>query len=154
MSKFTDIRDYVRDRISTIADIGQVHDYERYASLANEMQALYTVAIGSGKQLRGWYVRRRSRQQAKVNMQFLVDTTWEIRGIMALNDAAASEKVMQDQIELMVHLFNADPNLGGKVNSMKDGESYGLQLTDFGPVSFAGVTCHMAVIRFKTQHYE
>jgi hypothetical protein len=78
---------------------------------------------------------------------------WALRGYMALDDSAASEKTFDDLVEALIAAFRADDSLGGVVDSCIIGDIAGLQLDEAGPVMLAGVLCHGARLTLRTRWY-
>lgn len=141
--------------LEAIPDIGAVHDRERYANQHGSLRALYVVQTDTGEQLRGWYVRRLAfRVERNGNAGRRVFTTWQIRGFMALQDEAASELAFDDLIDSVRRAFEADPTLGGAVQSTLYEREIGAQLSASGPVMFAGVLCHAADLTLTTETLE
>jgi hypothetical protein len=141
--------------LQAVPGIGAVHDRERYASQAATLRALYVVQTETGEQLHGWYVRRLAfrveRNGAGMRRVF---TTWQLRGFMALQDEAGSELAFDAVIDAVRAAFDADPTIGGAVQSTLFEREVGAQLTASGPVMFAGVLCHAADMTLTTETLE
>src|SRR5690606_17536650 len=131
------------------ANIGVVQIHERYATQLSELKTLYQAVPGGP--LAGWFITRRSTREIGINIPAYLEVVgWELRGFMALNDAAASELVFDDVIEGIRDAIRADLTLGGtvlKCGLLQANAERGVQLDDAGPVMFAGVLCHGARIR-------
>jgi hypothetical protein len=155
MPTVTEIRAAIAAKMNTVADIGRVHDYERWAKRDKDFQDLFL----SAGQIRGWIVRRTATRETSPGIgRFVVTHRWQIRGYMALDDSAASEKTFDALVEALRDAFRSDETLGGLVAStvLPDGEGgeAGLQLEDHGPVMFANVLCHGARLRLATVHFQ
>lgn len=157
MSTLAEKRAAIAATISGVANTGQVHDYERYAKAEGEFRALYQADIGASKSLRGWFVRRVATREVSVAVGVGMEVIgWRITGYLAIDDAAASEKTFDDLIEALRAAFRTDPTLGGVVADLydltqsADSAPYGLQVEESGPVLFAGVLCHRAVLGLVT----
>lgn len=149
------IRDAIVAKLSAVADIGKVHGFERYAVQAGEMKALYVATIAGRDQLRGWFVRRlRTAETSDALGRYVVTHDWKIRGYMALEDSAASEKAFDGLIELIRDAFRSDENLGGLISSTVVEDAAGVQVEESAPVLFAGALCHSAGLRLVTRHYQ
>lgn len=147
------IRDAIVAKLSAVADIGKVHGFERYAVQAGEMKALYVATIAGRDQLRGWFVRRMTTQETSpVLGRYHIKHTWQIRGYMALEDVAVSEKTFDSLIEAIRDAFRSDENLGGVVSTTVNEEGAGIQVEESVPVLFAGVLCHSVRLRLTTIH--
>ncbi|URX63257.1 hypothetical protein KR767_04090 [Luteibacter anthropi] len=148
----TAIRSAIVAKIQSIPDVGVVHAYERYATAMDKLKSLY-VAPG-GDRLLGWFVRRQAIAESSANGRArIVDTTWRVQGVMALNDSDRSELLFDDLIEALRDAFRIDTTLGGLCKApIPAGEPAGLQLIDAGTVMFAGVLCHGARLALRTHH--
>ena len=142
--------------LASVPDIGQVHDRERYAHSNADFQALYLFTPSDGpEQLRGWVVRRTATLERTADLGGSVNVhTWVIRGYLAFNDEQATELVLDDLVEQFRALVRDDPTLGGacQPGPLND-ETDGVQVTDAGPVTFAGVLCHSVVLTLQTWSY-
>lgn len=149
------IRTAIVARLNTVPGIGRVHAYERYANQLGDLAALYAWDAGGGqKQLRGWFVRRVGiRESHPSESLFREDIAWQIRGYMALSDAAESELAFDGLIDAIRAAFRTDDTLGGAVDTCWINEEVGIQMEDAGPVLFANVLCHSARLILKTRRH-
>lgn len=160
MSTLAPVRAALKAKLAAVPQIGHVHDYERYLREEGKFRELFEFDLADGsKQLRGWWLRRTHSQELAIAMSRSVDVhTWQIRGYMALNDAAASELVFEGLIEAFRDAVRADPTLGG-VCEPDPGEQGGqaapqlIEVADVGAVRFCGVLCHSAVLQLRTWSY-
>lgn len=149
------IRAAIKTTLQGVSNIGQVHDYERYAENMPGFRALYQSTIAGSAQVRGWYVRRLARQANSNSLgRFVITTTWRIAGFMSFDDANASEKTFDTLCDAVVAAFIANETLSGVVDCVVVGDVAGLQIDDTGPVMFGGVLCHSMRGRLLTQHFE
>jgi hypothetical protein len=144
--------------LSSVPEIGIVHDRERYASSNASFAALFLFQPSSGAQhLRGWTLRRTATREHSPNIaRTLSEHTWTLRGYLAFNDAEASELVLDDLVEQFRAVVRADPTLGGVCQpGPLDAEEKadGVQVTDAGAVLFAGALCNSVVLQLKTWSY-
>lgn len=146
MSEHETLRTAIVARLQTVADVGAVFDYERYAKDDAAFRALYA----TGDCLLGWHVRRVARKETGAFNEVL--TTWEIRGFMGLEDASASELLFDTLIDRIADAWRADPTLSRLVLYPKDDAGAVPELVDAGPAMFAGVLCHSARLRLVTRH--
>lgn len=142
--------------INSVADVGHVHDRERYARDESGFRALYQFTPqGGAPQLRGWWVRRVQTDESSADTgDGLVCHTWQVRGYMAFNDPDGSELVFDDLIEQIRDAVRADLTLGGVCDLGPVEPMEGMQVLDAGPVMFAGVLCHSVVLQLKTWSYQ
>ena len=156
MSTVAQIRAAIVAKHAAVADVGAVHEYERYVREEAKFRDLFVVdQVGGTKQLRGWWWRRVATQERTLSTATVMNVhTWQARGYMALNDDDATELDFDAQIEAFRDAVRLDPTFGGVCdqNSMND-EDDGVQLLDAGPVKFCGVLCHSAVLQLKTWSY-
>lgn len=141
--------------LAAVADVGHVHDRERYARDEAGFRALYLYTPAGGvPQLRGWWLRRVQTEESSADTGGPINAhTWQVRGYMAFNDAAASELAFDELVERMRDAVRADLTLGGVCDLGPMEETEGVQVLDAGPVMFAGVLCHSAVLQLKTWSY-
>ena len=152
-----DVRTAIVARLNTVAGIGVVQPYERYAADLSRLKALYTPP---GEQaVRGWFVRRPiTRESGNILGRSTIEVIrWRIQGFAQLDDAAQSELSFDALIESVRNAFAQDETLGGTVHQCSepgndDGESC-IQLEDAGPVMFGGVLCHAARLALTTVRY-
>ncbi|MCM2331191.1 MAG: hypothetical protein NDI70_07850 [Pseudomonas sagittaria] len=138
-----------------VPEIGVVNTYERYAKDTAGMRRIYTVQVSAGEQLRGWFVRRLAARTTRNGTgRAVVQTSWHIRGFMALADADESEIVFDGLIDAVRRAIYADPTLNGAVMSTLFEKEAGAQLQASGPVMFAGVLCHSADLVLTTETLE
>lgn len=138
-----------------VPEIGVVHPYERYAAEKTALRALYVVHTAAGDQLRGWYVRRLAARTTRNGTgRAVVQTSWHIRGFMALADAEQSEIVFDGLIDAVRRAIYDNPTLDGAVMSTLFEKEAGAQLQASGPVMFAGVLCHSADLVLTTETIE
>ena len=137
--------------------MGQVHDYERYLKDQSALAALYASTAQTGNRIYGWYLRRvRTVEQLVSTGRDYQDHHWRLRGFMGLDDADASEKKFDVQIEAIRDAFRADPTLGNICDTQfieANGNQAGPQLEESEPVLFCGVLCHGARLGLITRVY-
>ena len=150
------VRTAIAARLSSVADIGVVHAYERYSTDLAGLKQLYWSAAHN--QVRGWFIRRfQTRESGNIQAHTIEQARWRIVGVMSLVDAAVTELAFDALLERIRDAFAADETLGGTVDQCTDpdsrqGEAY-IQIDDAGPVMFGGVLCHGARLRLSTTRY-
>ena len=130
------IRAGIKSVLNTVADIGAVHDYERYPT-NNDWSAfltLFKATIGGVDQVRGWTLSRRSSSDSMNNP---VPHAYIIRGMMSFKDSTETEKTFTTLIESVRTAFRADKTLSG--NAL--GHDF-IQVSLQEPRFFGGVLCH------------
>lgn len=142
MSTEAQIRAAIKAKIESVADIGPVHDYLRYAKNNLALATLYKNTT-TGR-LNGWTFFRESLRMLEIDIGAgrRLDA-WRLYGYMALDDADASATLLQTQIESIRAAFLADRTLGGLVIDLKDLKErdarVGVQTEIVEPWMFAGV---------------
>jgi len=106
-----DIIGAIQTKMSEISGIGTVHDYERWAVSWKKFLELYlwTDPDTGEKSIRGWTLSRRSTTEERETTAS--DQTYHqilCRGIMGLDDDAASEKTFQNLIEEIREKFRPE----------------------------------------------
>lgn len=145
------MRAAIRARMLTVAGIGVVHDYERYASREKDFADLYMHAPdGEQKRLLGWHIRRvATREFAYSSLQNRVEVDFVIRGWMAIEDARQTEILMDGLVEQLRTAVRRDPSFGGIFDApIPDGQPFGLQLVESQPYMLGGVLCHGVRLAF------
>lgn len=153
MSDLATVRAAIVAKLAAVAGIGIVQDYERFAANEKAFRELYQ----SGERILGWHVRRVAvREVCAVIGVGMEVASWRITGLHALNDAAASEKLLDDLVEDARAAFRSDETLGGTVSDLSDltagdgAKEFGLQQRASEPVMFAGVLCHRVILALTT----
>ena len=139
--------------ITPVVDEGTpVHRVERYLRDQRQLRALYTDAAGV---LHGWYVRRSAQAQVELvrGQRYRVTTTWRCVGYRALfdRDGNSSEVLFDAEIDAIVDAFRPVDALATlPLSRVEIGD--GAQLIESGPVTFAGVLSHRAILQIVTNH--
>lgn len=164
MTTLEEVRLAIGTTIKRVADVGVVHPYERYAKAEKDFAALFfwqppTPEGGSqpARELRGWTIRRLMRREYEKNSSVMrIETDWKVSGWMALQDARASEILMDALVEQLCATFRADLTLGGIVENMPpaQGQPNGLQLVESGPYMLGSYLCHGVQLTLTTTHYQ
>lgn len=141
--------------IAAVPQTGRVHDYQRYAREDGPFREHYLhTSPGGAKQLRGWQISRVAVAERLVGLgRALNEHSWQIRGYLALDDAAATELTFDNLVEDIRAAYRADPTLGGLSTAEPINEEDGIQMSDAGPVMFCGVLCHSALLTLHTREY-
>jgi hypothetical protein len=148
------IRTAIKGKMTGIAGIGVVNEYQRYARQQSDLKTFFV--SGTPAALQGWNIRKvKTRERFIDTGRTVVYHDWRIRGFRALDDAAESELVLGDLAEAIGDAVRIDPTLGGVVFECGTGEQggeMGIQVVDEGPVLFAGVLCNSIELALTTQH--
>jgi hypothetical protein len=152
------IRGAIKGVLAAVPNVGVVNDYERYAQRNSELKAAYIGPIDGQDVLLGWNIRRVATDEkplaATEGGRYVVTHTWRLRGYMAIQDAAGSEKEFDTLIEAVRAAFRANLSLGGLVSSTETRDQAGIRVEESEPVLFADVLCHAVRLSLRTIHYE
>ncbi len=157
MSTVAQIREAIRVKIAAVANVGKVHDYERFSKAEKNFQDLYKDTADN--RIRGWnFYREATSERDLDNGSVRRVHTWRITGFLSLDDADSTGKSFDVLVEAIATAFRTDRTLGGLVDDIKDmsqedGPS-GVQVDSVEPVIFAGVLCHRARMRLLTETTE
>jgi len=140
--------------IGAVPMAGLVHDHEPYAAQEAAFRTKYLWTLPSGaRQVRGWFIRRTGTRETELGVARVLNMhTWQVRGFMALDDAADTEIEFDELIEAIRKAYRADPTLGGAAD-LSPADGAGINVTDSRPVVFCGVLCHSAVLTLTTHAY-
>jgi len=141
------IRTQIKIILESVAGIGVVHDYERWA--VDWAKALQLFKPSNQDKINGWMITRTKTQEwvDTFNRNFSLHH-FLIRGVYSLDDAGASEKIFQDLIEAVRDKFRTNYNLNGSCESIypDTGPPYegraGVQVDLIEVRTFGGVLCH------------
>lgn len=156
MPTVAQIREAIRAKAAAVADVGTVHDYERFHKEASKLLALYLDV----DRLKGGFLALRASERTSPGLgRFEVTHRWELRFFRSLDDGDATEKAFDTMLEAAAAAFQLDENLGGVVSSTVmggDGATgpAGLQIREKVPALFSGVLCHSARAELFTRHEE
>jgi hypothetical protein len=117
-----------------VANVGQTHDYERFADDWETLVARYQAMIGATTQLRGWNISLAGidpHEQESFGGPGAVGTVevaydYRVRGYMAVDDAAASEKTFVTLAIAIMAALDGDAQLhSSKRDDGANGNFYG-----------------------------
>lgn len=152
------VRAAIKATIAAVANMGSVHDYERFADKASGLQAQYKNAAQGGSRIYGWFVSRLRTGEVYEDIgRWIADVDWRIGGYMSLDDTDETEKKFDVQIELIRDAFRANDSLGlGAGYTLvipSRGNQVGAQLELLDHVMFCGVLSHRAQLGLTTRIY-
>lgn len=134
-----------------------VHEYERFKKNSGEFATIYKNSATN--RLHGYNFYREATREEDIDVGTVRRLhIWRWNGLMAIDDADNSQKLLQDEVELVAAAFRLDRRLGGVVLDLKDMDQErgpsGLQVERVEPVMFAGVLCFKATGRLLTDTQE
>lgn len=143
----------IKDKLETIPDIGQVHDYYRWTNNVQDFISLFSYTpAGGSKQIRGWEISRYYFRDKKQGA-FLRHHKFRLIGYMGLKDSEETDKTFQVLADLVVEKFR-DP-----ASQPPSGAWYYLEEADdtdspileakIEPRMFGNVLCHCAEIELS-----
>lgn len=136
------IRAQIYSILSGVSGIGKVHDYERWSKDWDTFIS-YFKDTASGRIL-GWEIGRRSGREEKTVIGIGdedqdLSHTFVIRGYMAVDDSAATEKLFNALIEAIAAAFREKTTLNGTATDHEYIQRETIEARMFG-----GVLCHYA----------
>lgn len=147
MSEAT-VRAAIKAVLEDVTNVGEVHDYERWAADWSAYLDLLKTTIGNSDVIRGWTITCESfpQERATFGVPGSIDRTYtyKLRGYFGLDDSAASEKTAMIVVEDVVEAFD-DSDLAS--------ENEPADLTLFEPRLFGDVLCHYAEITLVVEEY-
>lgn len=151
----TTIRARIKTVLLTVTNIGQVHDYERWADNWDDLLTLFKATVSGEYELRGWTVTLEDVTQEVITFQgggttgtVLVNYFYRVRGFLAVNDADASEKTMTALMLAAATALEADATLRSEA---LEKESPVVAAMHQEHRMFAGVLCHYVEMRINPQ---
>ena len=109
------IRTQVKAILQGVANIGQVHDYDRWEIDWDDFLVLFKSTIGGTDQIRGWTIHSQSEVSSYpgTNNVGQFEHLFLLRGYMSLKDASATEKTFDDLVEAVQKAFLGNYTLNG-----------------------------------------
>lgn len=132
----TTIRALVYGLVNGVSNVGQVHDYERWANDWSKFLDRFKTSISGDDIIRGWTVSCAGWTQDHEARRY----TYKIRGYFGLDDSAASEKTALGIVEDVCEALNTSTDFD-------DNET--AELTVFEARLFGSILCHYAEITFS-----
>ena len=144
---YQEIAQSIAQQISSVADVGQVHEYQRFFLSEAKFKALmYDQSNGD---IRGWNVTRESfSQEHAADHSNTRISTFVIRGFMAVDDTAQSEITFEKLIDSVTQKFEAQQQLADTVELTYPPQ---LRSSEYGEIF--GVTCHVCEITLDVQEH-
>jgi len=144
MSEAT-IRAAIYNAVNGVSNVGKVYDYRRHSVDWSSFLDLFKTTISNTSQLRGWMVGYRgfpeveATRLTKIDKRITRSHRFEVMGIMAIDDSAATEKTFAALAEDVCDALDSDATLQAYMHVSP------ASLT-FDPAPFAGVLVHAAMI--------
>lgn len=138
------IRAQIYAILNGITNIGKVHDYERWAKTWGEFILLFKSIPHN--QIRGWEIGRKA--PITKDKDGIRTHTYFIRGYMAVDDSAATEKTFSTLLDTVVDTCEDNPKLNGAANGSETPSVDALDVR-----TFDGVRCHFAELTFTVYEY-
>ncbi len=151
----TTYRAAIKSVLQGVTNIGQVHDYTRWMDDWAQLLALYKATIGGVDQLRAWEISLQQVQQEVIGFEgggttgtIWVRYTYRIRGYLAVDDSAATEKTFAALVLAVMTALEASTTLQSAV---LEREEPVVSLATMEHRMFAGVLCHYAELLVHPQ---
>jgi hypothetical protein len=132
------IRAEIKTILSGVAGVGIVHDYDRWSADWTTFFALFK----SGAEIRGWQIARTKTEEIGGKGETKRTHTFRLRGILGLDDSAATGKAFDDVVETVENAFDDAITLNGKATSAGPLQVDAIEIRMFG-----SVLCHTAECR-------
>lgn len=109
------IRAQIKTVLQGVANIGQVHDYDRWEIDWDDFLALFKSTIGGTDQIRGWaiHVQSGGASYPGTNNVGQLEHLFVLRGYMSMKDASGTEKTFDDLVEAVQKSFLGNYTLNG-----------------------------------------
>jgi len=146
MTTMIDIKNEIKARVLSVSGVEICHIYQPYKKQYSGLIALYKDSNGI---LHGYYIMR-TKTRGKPSSEKQDVITFSLVGYKAVSESNLSELVFETEIEAIRSAFDEDHTLNGLVDDISevDGQA-GVQVNDFGYVTFAGVFCHAVTMELK-----
>lgn len=136
----------VKTILEGVADIGQVHDFVRWAKDFPDFFTLFKVTSPIS-QIRAWDISRTRTTEVAESSRTNVQThTFRIRGFLSLVDSTATEKTFQKLVEDVATAFRNKPTLDGVALNVSP-----LQRDSVTHVMIGDVLCHIAELSLSVE---
>lgn len=147
-------RTAVYNVVNGVSNTGNVYDYMRWRTEYDKLLELFKTTISNAPQLRGFMVEYRgmTADDGEFSMPGGVFHThnFRIRGILRLDDSAASEKTFVTLVETIINALDDDSTLHG-------GSSFYYTGPASAPVvetrTFGSVLCHYCEINVSVTEW-
>jgi hypothetical protein len=118
----TTIRARIKTVIETVSNVGQVHDYQRYAVTWEEMEKHVVKTISGADVIRYWAISLDGLTLLSDTFQgggftdtMAVEYQYVVRGFMGVDDANSSEKTFVTLIMSILEALSADATLSARL---------------------------------------
>jgi hypothetical protein len=139
------IRTALNTAVNTVADVGNVHDYERWSDDWANFLDMFKTTINNVEQIRGWDIAYRgflAERDPQFTRSVIHRHAFWIQGYIRLNDEMASEKEAAALAEAVCTAVDSNATLHTTVYQNTGPAS----MEEFTPRTFGGVLCHYAKI--------
>ncbi len=137
-SNYTNILAAIKTELESVSNIGKVYDYERWAVNVEDIRTMFKDSTSGA--LKAWTITRTATPENEVSSGGHERIyTFTIRGYMALDDSAATEKTFQGLVESICNSFRLERTLGNVCLFNKP-----VQVQRVEGVIFCGALCHHA----------
>lgn len=109
------IRAQIKAILQGVANVGQIHDYDRWEIDWDDFLTLFKSTIGGTDQIRGWtiHVQSDGSSYPGTNNVGQFEHLFLLRGYVGLKDASATEKTFDDLVEAVQKAFMGNYTLNG-----------------------------------------
>lgn len=140
-------RAYLKTAISAVANVGQVHDYERWVAARSDFISKFKSTIGGKDVIRGWTISCNGFTNESIyhdedarTSEVVRAYTFKIRGYFTVDDASASEKIAWALVTLVANALDLDHTIHGEDESYSSPP--GITVDTFEPHMFNNELVH------------
>lgn len=150
MSEAT-IRAHLKSIVTAVANVGVVHDYDRWSNEWPDFLAHFKTAIGGVDQIRGWSIGYNGfeAEDIEIDPNRLRSHGFSIHGYLGLEDSLATEKTAAALAETVCNAFDDSTTLHNGATYYNTSPARLL----FEPRMFGGVLCHYIEIRLTVTEF-
>jgi len=133
----------IKNVLESVANIGVVHDYDRWTANLQEFRALYLVTIDGVQQVRGWDICEDTDEWRPTAARGVHEhrVRYLIRGYQSVNDELATGKTFRALAETVCQTLRSNTSLNGACR-----EVLPPAIAVYQPLKFFGILCHYVEI--------
>lgn len=148
-ARYSEIADQIAAVLNVVANIGHVHTYQRNLKTREQIDAeFFDEEMGRHN---GWTISRESFNGSQsTNLGNTRLSVWKLRGFMAVQDSAATEKLFQQVIDDIDEAFTPQENLNETIELVLPIQAVSIGYTWLGKQD-SGVFCHGAELTLQVQ---
>lgn len=144
---YTQIADLIAAKLATVANVGQVHNFQRNFTDSNQFLAECVDTVN--QRVAFWTISRETFTDTQSsNYENTYVATWILRGHMAVKDSNETELIFQQVIDDVREEFRPQSTLSDSVELTRP-----IQGRIIGYQSVHEAFCHVCELTFETQEF-